>query len=568
MALLSKHLSHLITTCADKMQFPDQSLVKPFYERVQQRPSQDCYYSLRSGTHHVGVFRDASGPFMGLGGSRKLLRLPTTTLFRQFGDSAADDLKFSSGKYISILYWDPLLCFGRYVINPNAPKGHFKVPLSQIEHIIVCAHRATLGTPKVHKFLENNIPVKSWIRNGTFNVSSYPTVGCDLNSKKCQLLWQAMLSQTFDRWRQPFLKPFTPLVYNHPIWHTTIETSASLRKQTILGYISTISVFCAFSSLTTEEVFTQLANNTLDVEMLRKWLNYRVNSLEVAVETAVGDISAFSWFLKKLTNKSFKDTWPGLKDHVYSLRKRLGGTKYASDSLNFRQFVKVMKEILKYDWGNWDPQDVYDAALISTWGCLRISELIGCSHLTTSIHKAKCDMLRINVYDAKTAIKNKIQFKDCSRFENHPELCAIEAYKRLKAKSKTGKLFRDQDGKPWTTDQLHKKFSMFTGHCKANKTLPSGKFTWHMWRITFLNISYAEMDVPINHCQNMASHRNLQSTHHYVDRTTSTRKRKIVAAVGEKANRFISSKKRKLSKPTSGNQTLSEILKQRLEQYK
>ena len=177
-------------------------------------------------------------------------------------------------------------------------------------------------------------------------------------------------------------------------------------------------------------------------------------------------------------------------------------------------------------------------------------------------------MLRINVYDAKTAYKNKIQFKECSRFENHPELCAIEAYKRLTAKYKAGKLFRDENGKPWTTDQLHKKFSIFTGHCKINKILPDGKFTWHMWRITFLNISYAEMDVPINHCQPMAAHENINSTHHYVERTAASRKRKAASIVATKAQAFFKTKKRKHSKSTSENLKTSASLKSRLDAFR
>ena len=565
-AMIQKKITKLISDF--EARFPEANSAKPGYVRTLQRPVSDVFWTMRSGTFNVAVFRDATGVHLGVGGSKKPLRLPAMGIFRAFNDSAAGDQRFGPGKYCSIIYWDPIECLGRFIQNPTPLTGHFTLTEQNHEIIIITSHRNALVNSRVQNFLTKHVPAKFWLAKGTFGVIPKPTIGTEIDPKRCQLLWKAMLSQTFDKWRQTVLKPLSPFVYNHPVWDMTVETSASLRQSAILGYISTISVFSSWADMTTKQCFQHLRDGTLDPDLLAKWLRKRVNSLEVAIETAVQDLTAFSWFLKKLTKKSFEETFPGLADHVYCLRKRLGGTRYASDGVTLKQLPKVLDAIRDYDWGNWDPQDVRDAAILSTWGCLRISELTNCSHLTTQLLPDTArEMLRINVFDAKSSYKNKIQHKDVSCFEREPSLCAIKAWKRVIAKSIRGKLFRDEDGIPWTTNKLHKKFKGFVEHCINTKILPKGKWTWHMWRVTFLNISYTELNIPIHLCQAVASHRNEQSTHGYVERTARKRKARAAEIIAEFAQDHIRKKRKTSDRNSQRNPRLSAILAKRIKKF-
>ena len=157
-------------------------------------------------------------------------------------------------------------------------------------------------------------------------------------------------------------------------------------------------------------------------------------------------------------------------------------------------------------------------------------------------------MLRINVYDAKTARGNRIQYKECSAFENQPSYCAIAAWQRLRKKAKGNKLLCDQDGTPWTSTQLSNKFRNFIKHCKQSKVIPEEKYSWHCWRITFLNMAHSEFDVPLHLCAAVASHNSVNSTKHYTERTAAERKRKAAQMLAYRVQKGMNRKKRNSSR--------------------
>ena len=350
---------------------------------------------------------------------------------------------------------------------------------------------------------------------------------------------------------------FSGILDHNPIWHTTLETTASLRTSTLKGYISTISMFSNYISLNTRQVFQQIADQTLCPKLLGQWLRSRAECLEVEIDTVIQDISAINWFSKKLARKTFKELWPGLKDQIYSLKKRLSNNVADADAMTWDQLKAVWEEMLNYNWDTWDPQDVRDCAIISTWACLRISESMSLSHETTYMSQEDehhCPMLQIDIPDAKTSTGSRIQYKKCSHFEDFPQYCGVLAWERLKSKTSAGKLLLDDQNQPWTTDQMHTKFRKFILHCKDIKILPKNKkFSWHSWRITFLNIAVTNLQIPLYLCASVASHTSLASTSHYVQRTESDRKRKAASLVADQAQKFISQHSRK--KPRIMNQT-------------
>jgi len=83
-----------------KNRFPESTSAKPGYVRTLQRPVQDVFWTMRSGTFNVAVFRDATGVHLGVGGSKKPLRLPALGIFRAFNDSAAGNQRFGPGNLL------------------------------------------------------------------------------------------------------------------------------------------------------------------------------------------------------------------------------------------------------------------------------------------------------------------------------------------------------------------------------------------------------------------------------------------------------------------------------------
>ena len=164
-------------------------------------------------------------------------------------------------------------------------------------------------------------------------------------------------------------------------------------------------------------------------------------------------------------------------------------------------------------------------------------------------------MLHIYVYDAKSSYQNMLQYKDCSAFDRRPKYCPLLAWKRQKAKSQRSYLFRDAAGKPWESDQLSSKFKGFIEHLQNTDVLPKHKkYSWHVWRVSFLNIALTEFGVPIYLCQEVASHRP-GSTETYVSRTGPERKARAAMLVADRAQYEISKRKKKRKKKKKKSKT-------------
>ena len=535
---------------------PWTSDIEPLTSRILKRRSQDAWMSHRRGSHHISLITTELGVRTELSLTEKCQRISADALFLDFGHAKDATQQFSFRNYCRLIFWDKFAGTGYFIQNPNPIKAPENLP-DVVPTYILCAHKNAFSLPSVVKTFSDALKIDFWSKPGYFEIFKHPTIGCRLDPKKCQLIWGAIMSQTFAAFRKEFLECFSGILDHNPIWHTTLETTASLRTSTLKGYISTISMFSNYISLNTRQVFQQIADQTLCPKLLGQWLRSRAECLEVEIDTVIQDISAINWFSKKLARKTFKELWPGLKDQIYSLKKRLSNNVADADAMTWDQLKAVWEEMLNYNWDTWDPQDVRDCATISTWACLRISESMSLSHETTYMSQEDehhCPMLQIDIPDAKTSTGSRIQYKKCSHFEDFPQYCGVLAWERLKSKTSAGKLLLDDQNQPWTTDQMHTKFRKFILHCKDIKILPKNKkFSWHSWRITFLNIAVTNLQIPLYLCASVASHTSLASTSHYVQRTESDRKRKAASLVADQAQKFISQHSRK--KPRIMNQT-------------
>ena len=385
LAILSTLLKQLIfdtmTTESDdsetKLLSPD--LAKALAPRLLQRRVD--LWNLQKGTQKLSVLSGPLGAFTLLGGSEVRTSLQSSHVFHKF-DSATgpSEILYDSGNYAKVIFYDVVACQGHFVLNPN-PLGVTKDPDPRLmNYYLILGHKRQLKLPQVRKWFRETLHLDLWDSDDCFSYSAFPSIGCFLPQKDCQLLWRAMLQQSFDKFRTNLLRPVAGLFYNNPIWHMTLETTASLRDNTIKGYISSVSQFSKFSSIPVKTIFEQISDQTIDYKLLYKWFRLRIDGYEVQIDTALSDIVAFGWFCKKLCHKTFKELWPKIVNWANSLQKRLGGRKNPSDTLSWKEIRKV-------------------------W----ISETVGLTHGTTSLVGKSQSMLHIYVYDAKSSYQNMIQ---------------------------------------------------------------------------------------------------------------------------------------------------------------
>ena len=76
---------------------------------------------------------------------------------------------------------------------------------------------------------------------------------------------------------------------------------------------------------------------------------------------------------------------------------------------------------------------------------------------------------------------------------------------------------------------LSTRFAKFITHLKDLNLLPKDeKYTWHVFRISYMNISFDEFGLPLNYSKATACHRAIVSSEYYVERREE--KRRITAA--------------------------------------
>ena len=235
-----------------------------------------------------------------------------------------------------------------------------------------------------------------------------------------------------------------------------------------------------------------------------------------------------NWFYRRFHRTKHAHYHERVVRTILALRKRLKQEKHGSDALSWEDMKKLLANILKFDWSPFKATDIYNLAVISLWGALRISETVSISRLTAVIMSSQ-DLLRVTVFDAKSASGDKLQWKYICSFPDHPNLCAHEAFKQLSNVDHFDHLVSDVKGRALTSNKLSTLFKKFITHLKScDILLKNCKYTWHVFRVSYMNISFDEFQLPLHFCAANACHLALTSSKGYVSRREE--KRRMLAA--------------------------------------
>ena len=485
----------------------------------------------REGVQAVQVLRLPGGPSRSNGSTGVLTMFGgEKSLFKTVNADEASS--FSVGTFHKFIFFDVSKQVGHFFVNPQMVKY---TPNSTVYVHIICTTVQGLKEPFVQKFVNKNCVNVGLFDSKYIELDTSLSIGTNLDNKKAIAFAKAILQQSFSPFRRQLLAPLAGVMANHPAWHCALELSASARQSTILNYISAVRVFAAFADMKVVDVFLNISNKCLDPNVFARWLRYRLNNLLVMPDTVMINLNAFAWFYRKLANCSLDQQHPSTRKWVQTLNRRMGDT-HPSDALLWHSMKSFLDLIHAFDWKTYASQDVFDAAILSLWGCLRISETVDLDIETTELHSSE-DMLKIIVLDAKSASKNEFQHKFCSAFVNNPRYCPILAFKRLTQSVSSGALLRNTTNRQrWVISTLSKKFASFVNFAKSRGVIPGeGKFTWHVFRVSYLNIALTELGVPRYLCKEMAAHNSLSSTQYYQKRTKTLRK---IRAAKMTASRF------------------------------
>lgn len=308
------------------------------------------------------------------------------------------------------------------------------------------------------------------------------------------------------------------------MWKLSLQSTAALRKNALLGYISHVRQFALFTHQSMNDVFNQIASLEIDNRKLEKFFSFR--AMNVEIDTALATITAFSWFYKMFHSNAFAHFHPEITQWLKSLHKRLKLEPRGSDALSFEDCINLLNRVKQFDWHPFAANDIFHLCVISLWGALRISESCKISHETSFINIGSKEIqVRIDIPDAKSAVGNEVQYKFVPTFDTRPDLCPVRAWNHLRVKSKSGRFVKDSSGNDLTVSVLSKKFRLFIDFCQKKRFLnPSGKFSWHVWRASWINISTTEFLIPLWYTQAGACHNVQTSTEGYAKRHAHKRK--------------------------------------------
>ena len=426
------------------------------------------------------------------------------------------------------LWWDTLKSRGLF-LKPIEAYPSINLDLSQpLNCSIIMCTQTELTQPKTIKRVFNH----TGYRYSFFNVnteyvqtSNYPVFGTFITVPIANTLSKAILSQKAAFFRRDFLRIINDLIFDNRIWQMAFVCSATGRQKTIEQYISHIRTFSEYTGKPVSEIFDDMSHCRLSDVLLRKFFFKRLSI--VNIDTVIQGIHAFNWFYKRFHQNSDR-FHKKVVDTILRLRKRLKEEPNGSDSLTWTQMKRLLAHIKLFKWGKFSSHDIYNLALISLWGALRISESAEISRLTTVFLKER-DLLRVNVWDAKSATGDTLQWKYISSLPEHPKYCPHKAYFKLATVSHYQPLVSDSNNKPITTSQLSTLFRKFINSLKEKDILPrDGKFTWHVFRVSYMNISFHEFGLPLHFCAANACHQALTSSEGYVSRQAE--KRRMLAA--------------------------------------
>jgi len=436
---------------------------------------------------------------------------------------------FSQSNAHLFLWWDTFNCRGKFLCPMTYHKGaplDFSKPINC--SIIMCTKQVLANPTTVKAIFEKTSCSYSGFNLNTPEISvlNSPVIGTYISVPKAQAFAKCILSQKASFFRPQFFAAINDLIYDNRVWQMAFQCTATGRFNTITQYMSHIRGFSKFTGLSVKNIFRDMRHFRISAVHLERFFRYRLS--RVNIDTCIQGVNAFIWF-----NRRFHRTHERFHEKVFStireLKKRLQSEKDGSRPLTWSQMQVLLRQIKRFDWRPFSASQIYDMAIISLWGALRISESTDLSRATTGFFKHD-DLLRVTVWDGKSATGTKLQWKYISGFPSFPEFCAHRAFHRLSKGVTHYKHFvQNSRGKPITTSMLSTRFAKFITHLKDLNLLPKDqKYTWHVFRVSYMNISFDEFGLPLNYSKATACHRAIASSEHYVERREE--KRRITAA--------------------------------------
>ena len=455
-----------------------------------------------------------------------------------FARSTQTDSRFHPGNFQYFIWWDTTNAIG-YFLRPARKTHNFDVDhevLGEIKATIIMCPIRTLEDPKIISWVQEQTGF-SYVVDSCITVDNSITIGTYLELPKADLFCRFLITQKAAEFRKLFLQILNPILCENAIWNLAFNNNAQAREKTVSQYLVHIIGFSYFQDTSVKETFLQMRDQSINDLLLARYLRQRIG--QVKIDTVMQAVNAFIWFYRRFLKVKKIPFHSQTFAEITNLRKRLREEPEGSDPINWAQMQNFLKAIKSFNWNKFNADDIFDTALISLWGALRISESCDLSHETT-FYCSNEDLLKVENWDAKSGKANKPQWKFVSAFPTRPEFCPIQAFLRLASKSDSGTLVRNSAGKPLTPGRLSPMFNKFVAHCKKTRLLDeTGKFTWHIFRVSQMNISLDEFDIPIQYIQSTGCHRSVQSTHGYVKRTQNKRSRTAAKLFANKAEQYF-----------------------------
>ena len=465
--------------------------------------------------HTSSMFGTAEGREM----IQRLLFFPAKTGGDSFGQSNAH----------LFLWWDTFNCRGKFLC-PMTYQTEALIDFSKPINcsIIMCTKQILSEPSTIQAILEKTSCSYSGFNLNTPEISvlNTPVIGTYISVPRAQTFARCILSQKASFFRPKFFAAINDLIYDNRVWQMAFQCTATGRFNTITQYMSHIRGFSKFTGFSVKQIFRNMRNFNISAVHLERFFRYRLS--RVNIDTCIQGVNAFLWF-----NRRFHRTHEHFHEKVFStireLKKRLQSEKNGSEPLSWSQMQVLLKQIKRFDWRPFSASQIYDMAVISLWGALRISESVHLSHASAGFFQ-DADLLRVTVWDGKSATGDKLQWKYISGFPSFPEFCPHRAFHRLsQGVSRYDGFIHNSRGKPISTSMLSSRFAKFITFLKDLNILPQDKkITWHVFRSSYMNISFDEFGLPLNYSQATACHRALASSEHYVAKREE--KRRIIAA--------------------------------------
>ena len=199
-----------------------------------------------------------------------------------------------------------------------------------------------------------------------------------------------------------------------------------------------------------------------------------------------------------------------------------------SDALTWTQWTRLIALVSKYRWPGVDPKHMKRLCILSTWCALRQSESLVLSPLHSIMEGGR---LRMDFPNDKSGT-SVVHSKFISEFGAKPEYCPVKAWDSLmrtfkRHKFNSGSFIRKKKNNQCiSATWLNTNFAKFITEAKRLKILPQhGKYTWHVWRVSFFNFAFYDLQCPGHVCSSIANHDSLLSRLSYTKHTNLDRKR-------------------------------------------